>query len=304
MTARLIFALAPLVVFGGIVGCAADSPGIPSSSTTTGAPATEPPPDDTAPPVTTPPPTGPGCGASNASGVQNLSVDVAGKARAFIVSVPKGNARAWPVVFVFHGGGGTAAGVRDYFGFSSIAEDKAIFVYPTGLRGQWDLDTPAAKNADVAFFDAMLEKLVATQCVDTSRVFATGNSMGGYFANQLGCRRGDALRAIAPHAGGGPYENDDGYDDQGHLKCVGKPVATMVFHGLADTNVDPKEGQLSVDYWAYANKCARTTKDFAPSPCVAYDGCVRPVVSCRIPGLGHKIWSEGPKATWNFFASF
>lgn len=250
----------------------------------------------------------PGCGVAGMTpgGGQSRSIDVKGAARTYLLSIPAAYDayQAYPVVFVFHSGGGTGAKARDYFKFQNIAEDKAIFVYPDGKRGEWDLDTPAKDNDDVAFFDALLADLKARTCMDASRVFATGSSMGAYFSNQLGCRRGDALRAIAPHAGGGPYDVDSAYDQDGHLKCAGKPVAAMVFHGDNDTNVSVEDGQLSVDHWAWANGCKMTNKPIAPSPCVAYDGCNKPVVWCKVPGIGHRVWSEGPKASWEFFASF
>lgn len=128
--------------------------------------------------------------------------------------------------------------------------------------------------------------------------------MGAYFTNQLGCRRGDVLRAIAPHAGGGPWETGGTYDSDGNLQCAQKAPAAMVFIGLADTSVDPKEGEKSLAHWSWADGCTAETAPIAPSPCVAYQGCKQPVVSCKIPGVGHRIWNQGPKATWDFFASF
>jgi polyhydroxybutyrate depolymerase len=278
----------------------AESPADPVSSGDPAAPAP-------APPRTVPANGSKGCGAAGIApgGGQARSIDAKGEKRSYLLSIPAGydTFTAYPVVFVFHSGGGTGAKARDYFKFQNIAEDKAIFVYPDGKRGEWDLDTPTKDNADVAFFDALLADLKARTCMDETRVFATGSSMGAYFSNQLGCRRGDALRAIAPHAGGGPFDVDSAYDEDGHLKCEGKPVAAMVFHGDNDTNVSVEDGQLSVDHWAWANGCKKTTKPIAPSPCVAYDGCAKPVVWCKVPGIGHRVWSEGPKASWDFFAS-
>ena len=47
-------------------------------------------------------------------------------------------------MFVLHSGGRTGASTRDYFAFEKFAADKAVFVYPDGEGGNWDLDTPAA----------------------------------------------------------------------------------------------------------------------------------------------------------------
>lgn len=311
MTLRSSACFLPALILATACSSSSDAPAAPPA-TATEAP-TEPGASEPAAPAPAPPRTVPangskGCGTAGvAAGLgQAKSIDAKGEKRSYILSVPTAYDayQAYPVVFVFHSGGGTGAKARDYFEFQTIAEDKAIFVYPDGKRGEWDLDTPAKDNGDIALFDALLADLKANACIDESRVFATGSSMGAYFSNQLGCRRGDALRAIAPHAGGGPYDDDSAYDEAGHLKCAGKPVAAMVFHGDNDTNVSVTDGQLSVDHWAWANGCKKTTKPIAPSPCVAYDGCSKPVVWCKIPGIGHRVWSEGPKASWDFFASF
>ena len=251
-----------------------------------------------------------GCGALSALAqpgpASDLQVSVAATKRTYALSVPTGydEYRGYPLVFVLHSGGRTGASTRDYFKFESFAADKAVFVYPDGEGGNWDLDSPTANKKDVALFDALVVELESKLCVDTTRVFATGSSMGAYLTNQLGCRRGDVLRAIAPHAGGGPWETGGTYDADGHLACAQKPVAAMVFIGLADTNVDPKEGEASVAHWAWAHGCSAQPLPALPTPCVAYQGCKSPVISCRIPGVGHKIWDQGPKATWDFFASF
>jgi polyhydroxybutyrate depolymerase len=260
----------------------------------------------TTPPTKTPPYGSKGCSLAAKRGVaKDSSVDVGGDERTYVLSVPTAYDpyKAYPLVFVFHGSGGNAEGMRDEFGWSAIAEDKAIVVYPDGNDGRWDLDSPPESNADYRFFDALVAEIGEKTCVDRTRVFATGWSMGGYFSNQLGCRRGNVLRAIAPHAGGGPFGGDGAYDEEGHLRCGAAP-AVMVFHGADDGSVDLSEGQTTVNYWAWAQGCASETAPTSPSPCVAYRGCKKPVIFCKVPGLDHGIWSNGPKATWDFFASF
>ena len=298
--------------------CSAPPAEAPASAVPPGPDGAEPPAADDAshPPDAsvrdaTPPPNGSkGCGAANGMAkpgpVSGLVVTVGAVKRTYALTVPSGYDayRGYPLVFNFHSGGRNGAGARDYFAFEKLAGDKAVFVYPDGEKGNWDLDTPAAQNKDIAFFDALLAEIEANLCVDTSRVFATGSSMGAYLTNQLGCRRGDVLRAIAPHAGGGPWETGGPYDAEGHVICAQKAPAAMIFIGLADTNVDPSEGEKSIVQWSWANGCNMQSLPAAPSPCVAFQGCAKPVISCKVPGVGHKIWDQGPKATWDFFASF
>lgn len=294
--------LAPLASLA-LAACSSDpAPTAPAASPPSAS--EEPAPAPSVPPDASPPPRpadgSEGCGTPATGGVrEGVAIDVAGVARTYVLSVPPAYdpGRAYPLVFLFHSGGRTGASARDYFGFASIAEDKGIFVYPDGADRQWDLETETSKNADIAFFDAMLASVSKSLCVDRARVFATGSSMGAFFANQLGCRRGDVLRAIAPHSGGGPYDVASAYDEEGHLVCAGRPVAAMVFHGEADTSVPISDARATVDHWSWANGCKGAPAPTAPSPCVAYPGCARPVIFCSLPGERHRIWAEGPRAT-------
>ena len=248
-----------------------------------------------------------GCGGSASGGLQQAqTLSVRGETRTYELFVPDGAASALPLVFVFHGSGGTGKDQRaSSYNLEAEAKGKAIFVYPDGMNRQWDLDRKADDNADIQFFDALVESISSKLCVDRARIFATGYSMGAYFTNQLGCRRGNVLRAIAAHAGGGPFGSDDEYDENGDLVCPQKAVPALISHGTSDMTVPLSEGKSSRDGWQKANTCASTTRPYAPSPCVALDGCARPVVYCEIPGLGHEVWpAGGAAATWRFFSSF
>jgi polyhydroxybutyrate depolymerase len=203
-------------------------------------------------------------------------------------------------VFVLHGGGGTAAGARTQTDLEKESAGRAIFVYPDAVGGSWDLDAPTAANPDVALFDALLLLAHNTLCLEPRRVFVTGFSNGAYMANQLGCQRGDRIRGVVTSAGGGPYELQGTYDAQGHLVCSGKAVASLVIHGASDGTVAPTEGQKSLEHWAFANRCGTATTNGALAPCLAYQGCAQPVGVCRVPGLGHGLWSQAGRATWAF----
>jgi polyhydroxybutyrate depolymerase len=206
----------------------------------------------------------------------------------------------YPVVFALHGNGGSGARVRTALDLEKPAAGKAIFVYPDAVGSGWDLDAETGKNRDVALFDLTLLELHGALCVDERRIFVTGFSNGAYMANQLACKRGERIRAVATQSGGGPYENGGSYDDQGHLLCPGKAVSSLVVHGLADTSVLPSEGQKSIDHWAFANRCTGGSSPAGPA-CVTMNGCVQPVMACKVPGLGHGVWSEAKRLIWAFF---
>lgn len=276
---------------GGDSGSGAGEPTSPAQSTTAAPTASAP---------------GPRC-AANAGYHKGQKLTVNGDERTYNLFVPStAGTRALPVVFVFHGDGGDGDGLRGYYKLEGEAGGGAIFVYPDGANATWDIDTSASSNADYKFFDAMVAAVTKDGCADAKRVFATGYSRGAYFANQLGCWRGGVVRGIAAHEGGGPFGGDGDYDDHGNLACTGKPVAALIAHGTSDDTVRLDEGRKSRDYWRGVDKCKTSTKPFAPSPCVTYDGCAagQQVVYCEIPGLGHQVWPQGgAKATWAFFSS-
>lgn len=64
-----------------------------------------------------------------------------------------------------------------------------------GGYGRQD-DTPKAN--DLAYFDALLDKVESEYSVDNSRVYATGLSAGGFMVYRLGCMMSERLAAIAP----------------------------------------------------------------------------------------------------------
>ncbi|MFN8573474.1 MAG: PHB depolymerase family esterase [Gemmatimonadaceae bacterium] len=116
----------------------------------------------------------------------------------------------YPVVLVFHGGGGNARQIERETGFSTLADrDTFVVVYPQGIGNQWN-DGRVVRNSraheehvdEVAFVRSVLDTIARHTRIDASRVFATGISNGGFLANVLGAHLGDRLAAIAPVAGG------------------------------------------------------------------------------------------------------
>lgn len=250
--------------------------------------------------------TGPSCGDSSLKkgyvGSQTLSSQ--GRTYELFVPTAASSEATYPLILVFHGDGGTGAGMREAFNLESVTNGQAVIVYPDGEGRSWSIDSADSMGKDIAFVDALVDELAATRCIDKSRVYATGFSKGAYFVNQLACRSKTSFKAIATHAGGGPFgiEGSDQYDDRGHLVCANKSIAALQVQGLADGEVPPSEGEKAREHWRVSNGCGGATSAYAPSPCVAYDGCSLPEVYCAIPDLGHGIWSEAPQVTWSFFS--
>jgi poly(3-hydroxybutyrate) depolymerase len=220
-------------------------------------------------------------------------MDVAGVARTYLRVVPaslNANTPA-PLILGFHGGSGTAEQASQY---GLTGSEAALYVYPQALAFPaaggvaWNV---SADGNDDDFIDALLVELGQKNCIDTTRVFAAGQSNGAFFVNELGCKRPDAFRAIAPAAGGGPTGG-----------CT-KGVAAMVVHGTADTTVSIDKGLFSRDYWLRANGCAGASSGPAAGlPCVAYSGCTKPILWCEHAGA-HSWPAFAGNAIRSFFLS-
>ncbi len=116
-----------------------------------------------------------------------------------------------PLVFVFHGHGGTMRFAAARMALHQ-AWPEAIVVYPQGLptpgaltdpdgkRAGWQKDAGNMEDRDLRFFDTMLADLQRRCRVDSKRIYATGHSNGGGFTYLLWAERGPVFAAFAPSA--------------------------------------------------------------------------------------------------------
>ncbi|MFO1186197.1 MAG: PHB depolymerase family esterase [Alphaproteobacteria bacterium] len=165
--------------------------------------------------------------------------------RVFRPDTPAGGG-AFPVVLVFHGGGGDIDGIVRATGMDETAEKYGFLaVYPSGTKARigkfrtWNAGDccgrAAEKNVDdMAYVAAVLDDLAKRYVIDRARVYATGHSNGGMISWRLACERPDLVAAIAPNAGAARLET---------LHCVkGPPVPVLHFHGTADPCATYKSG--------------------------------------------------------------
>lgn len=208
-----------------------------------------------------------------------------------------------PILFVFHGDGGTGAIIRSWTHLESGSEGNAIIVYPNQPYQTWDVDTEPTTNPDYKFVDDMIADIAQNLCVDRNRIFGWGLSRGAFFANALGCYRGNSFRGIVAHSGGGPSSQDPAQRDPYYYftGCTTQPTSAVVIHASDDKTVSYGTGIDSRDHWIISNGCSQKTESFGPSPCVSYTGCLTGnlVAWCSITG-GHAFWSGAPDITWTF----
>lgn len=170
---------------------------------------------------------------------------------------------------------------------------------PQGGEGTyiWNLD-PA--GADVAFILSLIERVERDYCIDNTRVFLTGFSMGGMMSVVLACLRPDLFAGAAPVAG--LLDPDP---------CAPHPnVALLAFQGTADDAVrydgtySPMVAALSRDSrvtpradvaakWAAANGCTGE-----PTPSNVAEGVRRFDYSCPAGADTQFYAVDGGGHTW------
>ena len=140
-------------------------------------------------------------------------------------------------------------------------------------------------------------------CINRSRVYAVGHSLGASFVNALGCHRADTLRAVGTLGGGA-----------GAGSCTGE-VAAMVLHNPNDNLVPFAYGLEGRDQYLAQNGLAGT-RGVPTEPralnCERYGaaGAENPVVWCphtQNYGYGGRDyphnWPDGTgEAIMRFFA--
>lgn len=128
---------------------------------------------------------------------------------ALVCAPPAAKEKAAPLVFVFHGHGGSMQQAARSFAMHT-AWPEAIVVYPQGLKTPGQLTDPKGERAgwqpgpgaegdrDLKFIDALLAKVKADWKVDDRRIYSTGHSNGGGFTYLLWAERGEKFAAFAP----------------------------------------------------------------------------------------------------------
>jgi polyhydroxybutyrate depolymerase len=177
--------------------------------------------------------------------MENFTVDGIER-RAIIYSNSK-LVRDVPVVFVFHGHGGTAQNLARRLRMHELWPE-AVVVYmqglpgiagitdPEGRRNGWQKFPGEVGDRDIKFFDASLERIRKKYKTDPDRVYVLGHSNGGRFVNLIWNMRGEKLAALCSAAGPG-----------GTLIKSAKPKPVFIIAGEKDPIVPFQNQQVSVD---------------------------------------------------------
>jgi poly(3-hydroxybutyrate) depolymerase len=237
-----------------------------------------------------------------------MSIDVSGKRRTYNLKIPDDydNNNPYRLIVSYHPMGGTADQVSNgsYYGLWNLAQGSTIFVAPQGEDNAWW----NRSGVDVEFSRQLLTQLVDELCIDTSRIFCEGFSMGGSMSYAMACAMGDVIRAVAVHSGGSMSGCEKPHDN---------PVAYYMTHGINDSVCTyPSFGVPELNDFAQVNGC---TAQSMPTPtdssgmnpaCVDFEGCQEgyPTRACLFVGDhtptpgGGSSWV--PADTWEFFTQF
>ena len=175
---------------------------------------------------------------------QNRTMFFDGNNREYLIYVPAiyDGSEAYPLMFSFHGGGGTSNDFININDMRSVADTAGfIAVYPQAAvdpndgSNAWLHKAPTSHD-DVFFIEAIIDTLSNDYFIDNNRVYACGYSEGGIFSYELGCRLNDRIAAFASVSGSMMVDAfRDSYYNLGFCSPA-HPTAVMLIPGTNDMN--------------------------------------------------------------------
>lgn len=202
------------------------------------------------------------------------SLESGGLVRTYHVYLPSSYSekQPTPLLFVFHGAGGSGGDMKALTSFDDIADREGfIVVYPDGYKAIWEDGSGVtagerADTDDMGFVSAVIDKLAGEFAINLNRVYATGFSNGGMFTQRLGCEFSGKFAAIAS-VGGAMTEKLSS-------RCSpASPVPVMLIHGTEDSVVPWEGGEVrgipewrilsasaTAEIWADINRCSSSPK--------------------------------------------
>ena len=182
-----------------------------------------------------------------------------GETRTYIIDLPSNydRSQSYPLIYVFHGGGGNAENIKDTTNFSQKAEEESfIVVYPDGSGKlnkkllTWNCGFCcgyALENNvdDIGFIRALTEYFIEEYQIDETRIYATGLSNGGIMSYYVGAALSDIFAAVAPVAsqiGGQATEQEIIW----RIPEPDQPVSVLAINGMNDSRV-PYDGGIPLD---------------------------------------------------------
>jgi polyhydroxybutyrate depolymerase len=213
------------------------------------------------------------------------------------------------------------ASQRAALALDALADREGFVVaWPQGIEERWNygrqLNVPmslagGAEVDDIAFFRALIARLIASQRVDPKRVYLLGVSNGALMAYRAACDMGGDLAAGAAFI--------SSMSDLQQEDCPrGMPVPLFILAGSADTFQSylgapgRLQGRLvsvpdTFRFFRSRNRCSSIqTDDGAAVTVFRAMECERgaEVVLHRVNGGGHDVPTSAPAEAWAFLRRF
>ena len=230
-------------------------------------------------------------------GENSGSIKCGNQTRQFLLYVPEGydGKTNLPLVFLFHGSGGTSKIIMENTDLSKVADKKKFIIaapegiYPFFGMNSWNAELDPGGVNDVELVKDLIREISSKVAIDKKRIYATGFSGGARMSSRLGCELSNVIAAIGPVAG---------------LQCNNcaptHSISVIAFHGTADMLNSYSSAEDSVSGWVEKNGCNKTpvTRKISEDVTqISFGGCKgnAEVVFFRINDGGH-TWPDSPRA--------
>lgn len=169
-----------------------------------------------------------------------ISIEHNGIEREYVLYVPNSynDSSSVPLLFNFHGGGGSATG-QMYISKMNLVADTATFivVYPQGSSldngvSHWNSMIATEDNKstadDIGFISILIDEISSNYNINPQRVYACGYSNGADFSFSLACYLSDKISAISSVSGLMSLESES-------LCNPKEDTGVLIFNGTSDS---------------------------------------------------------------------
>jgi polyhydroxybutyrate depolymerase len=206
-----------------------------------------------------------------------------GVTRQYLLYVPPSydGSQAVPFILALHGLGDN---MNNFAGINfNVVADTANFIFAipqalvdSVLTGSTAWNSGAGEYSitlnpnvdDVGFLNALIDTVSAHYVIDSTRLYSTGFSMGGFMTNRLGCELNNRIAAIA---------SVSGTIGSGITCHPSRVVPSCHFHGTADQMVSytgdmfGSDPEALVAFWRGHDRCDSMASSIDTLPHVAHD---------------------------------
>jgi len=218
--------------------------------------------------------------------------------REYYLHIPNNLPANSPIVYVFHGWGGSGSGIMSTTAFNILSDQNNFAVcYPTALI---DGDNGTSGNtswncnglSDVNFILALNDSLQNHYQFDENRIFATGFSYGGDISFHLArCQNSNIFDAIAPLAGT--------IFDYMNICFPSINTSVLILHGTNDNVINFNGGNFPnygpymstpniVTDWVNHNSCSLDSSYSLAD--ISNDNNITEVTKYKNLNTGDKVW--------------